>query len=185
MERFRVEKPDVILSIDPDIDKSGFSRIDIDTRKIQLFSLTFPEVIKMCDSVRKECESAGKRLKIIVEAGWINKGYWHVNPYDSKAMAARKGHDVGLNHGTGINLVSYLKSSGYDVEEVRPLRKCWKGKDGKITAEEFKEITGYDKRSSQDCRDAGLIGWIIAGFPVRIKSAKNKQKRKIICKKFL
>lgn len=163
MDGYRVKKPDVIISIDPDIDKSGVSVVDVKHKEIQFFSLTFPEVIEKCGNILHECEISGKRIKIIVEGGWINRGYWHVNPYDSKAVAARKGHDVGLNHGAGMKLVEYMEYHKFPVKVIRPLKKCWKGKDGKITHEEingllrrygFKEM----KRSNQDVRDSLLTG---------------------------
>lgn len=177
MERYRVEKHDVLISVDPDIEKSGFAYLDVNTREISLFSYTFPELVKSCETIRKELESEGKRLKIIVEAGWINSSNWHLMPYFSKSMCCEIGRRTGENHGTGKIIVYYLKDLGYDVEEVRPLRKCWKSKDGKITADEFKEITGYDKRCNSDMRDAGLLAWVYAGFPIRMK-VNNKLKLK-------
>lgn len=173
MERYRIQKADVVLSIDPDADKSGFAYLDVSTREIRLFALTFPELIKNCEIVKDECKSVGKRLKIIVEAGWLNSSNWHLMPYFSKSMCCEIGRRTGENHGTGKIIVSYLKSLGYDVEEVRPLRKCWKSKDGKITTEEFKEITGYDKRCNSDMRDAGLLAWVYAGLPVRVRVGKK------------
>lgn len=173
MEKYRVEKPDVIISVDPDIEKSGFAHLDVNTREIRLFAYTFPELVKRCEIIRKECESKGKLLKIIVEAGWLNSSNWHLMPYFSKNMCCEIGRRTGENHGTGKIIVSCLKDLCYDVEEVRPLRKCWKGKDGKITADEFKEITGYDKRCNSDMRDAGLLAWVHAGFTIRMKVNKK------------
>lgn len=177
MERYRVEKPDVIISVDPDIDKSGAACLDVNTREMRLFAYTFTELMMLCNDVMVDCVRGGKRLKIIVEAGWVNSSNWHLMPYFSKNMCCEIGRRTGENHGTGKIIVSYLKDLGYNVEEVRPLRKCWKGKDGKITAEEFKEITGYDKRCNSDMRDAGLLAWAYAGFPIRMK-VNNKLKLK-------
>lgn len=67
--RYRVEKADVVIGVDPDIEKSGVSIIDSKRKEIQFFSLTFPEVIETCSNVHKECEAGEKRLKIIVEGG--------------------------------------------------------------------------------------------------------------------
>lgn len=156
------QKADVVIGIDPDIEKSGVSVIDARTKTIQYYALTFPELIEKCQNELRECEINGKRLRIIVEAGWINKGYWHVNPYDSKAVAARKGHDVGLNHGTGMKIVEYMEYHKFPVETIRPLKKCWKGKDGKITHEELNQqlvMYGFEplKRTNQDIRDSVLL----------------------------
>jgi len=57
---------------------------------------------------------------------------------------------------------------GLNVEEIKPLRKYWKGKDGKITPQELQSFTGFKGRSNQDGRDAALIAWVYAGLPIRI-----------------
>lgn len=163
MDRYRGEKPDIILSVDPDIEKSGVAILDIKHKGIQFFSLTFPEVLEKCGNVLHECEISGKRLKIIVEGGWLNKGHWHVLPKDSKALAAKKGHDVGLNHGAGMKLVECMEHHRYPVTVIRPLKKCWRGKDGKITNEELNGLLrqyGFPeiKRSNQDQRDSAILG---------------------------
>lgn len=50
-----------------------------------------------------------------------------------------------------------------------PLKKHWKGKEGKITHEELAYFTGIKKRTNQDARDAALLAWNFAGFPIRMK----------------
>lgn len=162
MERYRIQKADVILSIDPDIEKSGVSIIDVGCKRIQFFSLTFPEVIEKCGNVLHECEISGKLLKIIVEGGWLNKGNWHVTYRDNYRVAARKGHDAGLNHGAGMKLVECMQYHKYPVTVIRPLKKFWNGRDGKITNDELNGLLrqyGFEeiKRSNQDQRDSILI----------------------------
>lgn len=161
--RYRIQKADVVIGVDPDIEKSGVSIIDAKSKEIQFFSLTFPEVIETCSNVHKECEASGKRLKIIVEGGWLNKGNWHLTARDNYRIAARKGHDAGLNHGAGMKLVECMEFNKFPVTVIRPLKKFWNGKDGKITNDELNGLLrqyGFSeiKRSNQDQRDSVLLG---------------------------
>ena len=52
--------------------------------------------------------------------------------------------------------------------EQYPLRKIWKGKDGKITDEEIKAFMPIIERTNQEERDAALLAWNEAGFPMKI-----------------
>jgi hypothetical protein len=54
---------------------------------------------------------------------------------------------------------------------MKPLKKNWKGKDGKITHKELALFTGLTGRTNQEARDAGLIAWIFAGLPIRIQKS--------------
>jgi hypothetical protein len=55
------------------------------------------------------------------------------------------------------------------------LKKCWKGKDGKITQDEIAYFVSAGEkmpRMNQDQRDALLLAWVCAGYPVRVKPQK-------------
>lgn len=169
-----IENIDIAIGIDPDIEKSGLAILDVQSRKMQLFSIKFDEIISKCAIIHQSIKMSGKQLKIYVEAGYLNESNWHLKPFFSKSMCCEIGRRTGENHGTAKNIVCMLRSFGCYVEEVKPLKKCWKGKDGKITAEEFNSVTGYGKRSNQETRDAGLIAWCCAGIPVRL-SVRNKK----------
>jgi len=64
------------------------------------------------------------------------------------------------------------KHYGIEVIEHFPLRKIWKGKDGKITQEELASFTGLKGRTNQDARDAALLAWSFANLPIRLKLNK-------------
>jgi hypothetical protein len=63
-------------------------------------------------------------------------------------------------------------------EEIKPLNlrikghNIWNGKDGKITHEELAAFTGLKGRTNQEERDAALIAWNYAGFPLTKKTTK-------------
>ena len=164
-----IVKTDIIIAIDPDIERSGVAELDKRTKQIKLFSFSFPDLMDYLISMKRICEIKNLRPEVIVEAGWLNKGNWHLSDADSKYSAAEKGRQTGRNHETGRKIVEMCKHYQFITEEVRPLRKFWQGKDKKITSEEFNRLTGYSGRSSQDMRDAGVIAWVYAGLIVKIK----------------
>lgn len=159
-------KTSYIIGIDPDVDKSGVATLFTATKRVTLQSLTFPELIRYLHKMREEAD-----VIVVVEAGWLNKSNWHLGRFDSKAIAAAKGYSVGENHRTGKLIADMAEDIGFITERIKPLKKCWKGKDGKITHEEIAYfIPGFPKRSNQETRDAALIAWNYANLPIKIKT---------------
>ena len=169
-------KPDFIIGIDPDCEKSGVACISTSDMKIVLSNMTFPalvEYFRYLASLVENGEIHEHKVAIVIEAGWLNKSHYHGKSGDSRRLSAAKGNSVGRNHETGRKLVEMAKHYGLNVIEQRPLRKCWKGPDGKITHEEIKQfIPNWPSRSNQETRDAALLLWNYAGFPIRIKVGK-------------
>lgn len=158
----------VIIAIDPDVEKNGVAYLDCDTRKLELASLSFPDLLDYLFSLKRQAEVTGKKYRVLVEAGWLNKSNWHVSPKDTKAVAAAKGNHTGRNQETGRKIVEMCEHWNIPYELVKPLSKCWKGGDRKITHDELAKFTGINGRTNQEMRDAALISWIYAGFPVKI-----------------
>lgn len=161
-------KLQVIIAIDPDVEKNGVAYLDCDTRKLELASLSFPDLLDYLFSLKRQAEITGKTYRVLIEAGWLNKSNWHVSPKDTKAVAAAKGNHTGRNQETGRKIVEMCEHWNIPHELVKPLSKCWKGSDKKITNEELAKFTGIQGRTNQEMRDAALISWIYAGFPVKI-----------------
>lgn len=159
----------VYIGIDPDVELSGFAVLNVQTKELELASLSFKEILAAFMRIKAE----GTDAVVVVEAGWLNKGNWHLKFHDNRGMAAAKGYQVGRNHEAGKKIIEAAEFFGYEVIEQRPLRKIWKGKDRKISAEEFAQLTGYTKRSNQDSRDAGLLCLNAANIPL-IMNAKFK-----------
>jgi predicted transcriptional regulator len=82
--------------------------------------------------------------------------------------------DVGANHQTGRLIIEMCKHRGIEVVEQYPLVKTWTGPKKKITREELKYFTNYQEKNNQEQRDAALIAWNYAGFPIRIKARGSK-----------
>ncbi len=159
-------KHDTIIAIDPDVEKSGVAFLQTSDRRIHLESLSFPELLNAI----LEGANNNKSIVVVVEASWMIRSNWHLSKFETKQRAAAKGYDVGRNHETGRKVVEMCKHWGIEIVEHAPLRKCWKGKDGKITQGEIEQfIPGFPKRTNQDVRDAALLAWCYANFPIRLK----------------
>jgi hypothetical protein len=166
-----VKKADVIIGIDPDTAKSGVCQLAVDVREVKLFSYTFPNLCDYLNRIKEGSEKLNLTVDIVVEKSWGNSHNTHLRETQSKAAAARTGYNVGRCHQVGICICDYARSIGLNVVEHHPLRKCWKGEDGKITHEELSQFVDMPyRRSSQDIRDAVLLSWSYAGLPIRIKT---------------
>jgi hypothetical protein len=163
-------KPDYIIGIDPDVDNSGVATLEVSTRKLQLESLAFPQLLDYLQFVKREKQTAKQqKVVVVVEAGWLLKSNWHLRNKDNIYEASAKGNSNGRNHETGRKIVEMCKHYGLPVELMRPLKKIWKGRGGKITREELAAFTGIKGQNNQDERDAALIAWAWAGLPIKVK----------------
>lgn len=167
-------KPDIVIGIDPDADKNGVATLFRESRLLEATSLTFPETLDYIRYVQSKARANAQTVKVIIEAGWLNKAHWHVGYNDSRQAAAAKGNAVGRNHETGRKIAEMCKHWEVPHELMKPLAlkvggvSIWRGKDGKITAEELTEITGLRGRTNQEARDAALIAWTWVGLPVSV-----------------
>ena len=156
-------KADIIIGIDPDVNKSGVGVVS-SIGEVDVFSFTFPELIEhlKLSAQLKDC------TVVVVEASWKISTNWHTGRGDSIRTAARKGKDAGRCHEVGRKIVECAQFYGLEVVEKLPLKKIWKGKDGKITDEEIKAFMPIQGRTNQEERDAALLAWDYAGLPIRL-----------------
>ena len=161
------KKHDVIIGIDPDKEKSGIGILNMSTRKLELTNMSFPVLLDNLQAWKKDEADNNRKVIVIVEAGWMNaKSCFHKAQGKSAEKIAK---DVGANHETGRKIIEMCEHYGIEVIAQAPLRKCWRGKDGKITHEELAYFTGITGRENQVARDAGLLAWNYAGMPIRTK----------------
>lgn len=170
MIEFPRKRHHIVIGIDPDKEKSGIGILDIGTRKLELQSMSFPVLLDYLQDMKKSMTADNRNFIVIVEAGWMNaKSCFHKAQGKSAEKIAK---DVGANHETGRKIIEMCEHYGIEVMAHAPLRKCWQGKDGKITHEELAYFTGITGRTNQDERDAGLLAWNYAGMPIRAKVFK-------------
>lgn len=165
------------IGIDPDVDRNGVAFLDIESRMLDIQCLPFPQTLEYLQQARDYAAENHTPYKVIIEAGWMNKGNWHLNHWDGRIASAAKGVDQGRNEQTSRLLGEMCAHYGIPYEHKRPLPKCWAGKDRKITQEELQQVTGQRiKRTNQEGRDAALLAWDKAGFPMRISMASRTAK---------
>jgi hypothetical protein len=162
-------KYDTIVAIDPDVEKSGVAELSPQRRLLEVTNLTFPQLLDYLQARKKMSDVAHTSLIVVVEAGWLNQSNWHLRSKDNARVASAKGNSAGRNHEVGRKIVEMCRHYGIEVIEQRPLKKCWKGKDGKITHEELASFTGLTGKTNQDARDAALLAWTFANLPIRLK----------------
>ena len=162
-------KYNYIIGIDPDVNESGVTELHVKSKCLNVTTLSFPLLVDYLKIIKEEIIDRQKEsIIVVIEAGWKNESNWHVTR-STPAAAAKIGQNTGRNHEVARKIAEMAKHIGLDVDEIKPLRKCWKGKDGKITQEELSKIVGgLDKRLNQDARDSCLIAWVYAGLPIRL-----------------
>lgn len=161
-------KYDIVVGIDPDVERSGMAFLKVSTRHLEIITVTFPELLNQLNYMLTLKDTQEQKIVIIVEAGWLIKHNWHGKKGDNFRVAAAKGNAAGRNHEVGRIIVQMVKAYGLEVIEQRPLRKCWEGADRKITQKELEAITGYKGKTNQEGRDAALLAWTFANLPIRI-----------------
>lgn len=177
-------KPTLIIAIDPDVDKNGIAILNVPTREVKLLSLKFPETIEFLFE-HIAAHEPHEPLSVCIEAGWVNKPNFHLYSHDLPAVAAAKGRSVGRNEQVSRCLIEYSQwladkqnTPLIAVHAVKPLAKCWYGKDKKITHEELAYfVHGLPKRTNQEERDAALIAWTHANLPTNHKPLPPTQNR--------
>lgn len=157
----------MIIAIDPDVKASGVAVLDIPKRSVEARAMPFPELLEML----RDVSMWSVPCRVIVEGGWlVSKSNYH---YARGRGGERIAKNVGANHETGRKIVEMLEHWGIEHEVIHPLKKCWKGRDGKITlAELYSLLRGMGikemGRCNQDVRDAVLIALTYSGLPMRM-----------------
>lgn len=163
-----MNKADIIIGIDPDVSKSGVAQLDVAGRGVELFSLPFPELIEYLRRMKAYEVRTGRKVVVVVEASWKISTNWHTKRGDNTRISVSKGIDQGRCAEVGRKIVECAVFYGLQTVEKLPLKKIWNGKDGKITHAELAQFMHIPGRSNQEERDAALLAWNEAGFPIRL-----------------
>ena len=166
-----------VIGIDPDIERNGIGCIERNRRVLEVKYLNFPETLewvkaKHAEWAAKYKETAPQSFMVWVEAGWLNKGNWHVSEsrngkFSPSAWAAAVGKSDGECSAVSKKLLECFEYYGIPCSPIKPLRKCWHGPDRKITHEELlRELSVYKvqhklgARSNPEKRDAVLLALV-------------------------
>lgn len=136
----------ILIGIDPDVDKSGFARIEGNQLKID--NLSFFDLF---EELRFYKEKEVKPV-VYVECGFLNKSNWHKKFGGSSAVNAKIGERTGANFETAKKIVEMCEYLGLPCEKIKP-------KASKVSSDYFKKITGLTIRTNQEQRDALMLIW--------------------------
>lgn len=155
-----------IVAIDPDVDESGYAYLIKETRKLDISRWRFPNILDMLKTI--SVSNIASDTIIVVEAGWLNRGNWHLHGAKNRKVAGKTGEHIGANHQVGKLIIEMCKHYGLNVIAHKPLIKTWSTASGKISRKELAYVTGLDKQSNTEERDAGILAWVFAGLPVKV-----------------
>ncbi|MFW6550097.1 hypothetical protein ACOCI4_01895 [Acinetobacter baumannii] len=142
----------IIIGIDPDLEKSGVAVLK--DGLLRLDNMRFYDLTQYFEVNKDQIK------KVVIEAGWLNKkSNLHGRIGQSKHAGERIAKNVGENHATGKLLVEMAESLGLTVVLVKPTKS-------KKNSEEFNRITGWQGRTNQEQRDAGMLIWGMNGKKV-------------------
>jgi hypothetical protein len=141
----------LIIGIDPDCIASGVATKNTIDGGLSLADLAFWDLFQYFKDNKEN-------IKLVrIEASWLIGGNWHTKKEGSAAYNSSIGSKTGANHQTGKFIVEMCQFLKIPFEEVKPLKKCWKGTKGKISKVEFKELVNWKGPASQEVRDAYLL----------------------------
>jgi len=152
-----------IIAIDPDVDKSGVAWLHKKEKLVECTALLFPELMDYLLFVKNKSAESGESYRVLIEAAWLNSSNWHLSKGVSTAKAAKMGENVGRNIETGRKIAEMCVHHNVIYELRKPLLKCWRGKNRKITTDELNmqlRQYGYAPlvgRINQEMRDATLL----------------------------
>lgn len=145
----------VRIGIDPDLKASGFCVLTKTPFKSgwvieELETLPFFQLIKKLEVQKKLSQLPGASLLVCIEGGWLNKSIHHYAA--NKSIAGRIGKNVGHNEAIGMKFEEWCIENKVPYKLIKPETKKW---DAKL----FKQVTGSDKRTNQEERDAVRTAW--------------------------
>lgn len=160
-------RPDYIIGIDPDCDKSGVAVYKSADRRLTLYTLPYHELTLLLERYREQ------ETLVIVEDVVTSRANWHLSPQDSKRTAAAKGYGIGRCAQVGHHLLELLHYWHMPHILQTPLAKYWRGRDRKITAPEFRAVLQSQRITltsgavtNQEQRDAALLAIFHLGIPI-------------------
>lgn len=139
-----MNKQKILIGIDPDTEKSGVAtKIG---RELILQNLTFFQLFEMLLFY----ETEEPKPIIYIECGFLNQSNWHKKTNSSASINAKIGERTGANFEVAKKICEMCEYLGLEYMKVKPTRS-------KVNADFFKQITGIEKRTNQEQRDAFML----------------------------
>jgi hypothetical protein len=135
-----------LIGIDPDVQKSGVA-IWEGKKLVSLHSLPLADLVRFLQSNPSDM--------IIIEAGWMNGGNWHIAPGMPAKKVAAMGADVGANHQICKDIGQICAALNLPYKFKQPSKNnLWK-----TNAKLFQQITRWTGQSNPETRDAAMIAY--------------------------
>lgn len=140
----------VYIGIDPDTEKSGVA-IKCG-REFNLYNLTFFELYEKLKTIKDNSNESNIPTEVYIECGFLNGGNRHKVFGGSLSLNSKIGERIGANHETAKKICEMCEHLGLEYKQIKPTKS-------KTNSDFFKQITGYDKRTNQEQRDALMLIW--------------------------
>lgn len=181
MRRQANKQRTILIGIDPDTKASGWAVIDLSDRTVHLETLPFMDILSLLTEWRREVDDhyldESYSYRFVVEDIWTVAHNWHVSPRDNRQTISKKGYHIGRCSMVGQLIYEAIGAHFFQRIAQPPLRKVWRGADGKITHPELLELCEkHDlilppsklKQTNQEERDALLLAIHHIATPIKL-----------------
>lgn len=181
MRRQANEPHTFLIGIDPDTKASGWAVIDLSDRTVHLETLPFMDILALLTEWRREVDDhyldESYSYRFVVEDIWMVAHNWHVSARDNRQTISKKGYHIGRCSMVGQLIYEAIGAHFFPRIAQPPLRKVWRGADGKITHPELLELCEkHDlilppsklKQTNQEERDALLLALHHIATPIKL-----------------
>lgn len=181
MRRQANESRTLLVGIDPDTKASGWAVIDLSDRTVHLETLPFMDILALLTEWRREVDDhyldESYSYRFVVEDIWTVAHNWHVSARDNRQTISKKGYHIGRCSMVGQLIYEAIGAHFFPRIAQPPLRKVWRGADGKITHPELLELCEkHDlilppsklKQTNQEERDALLLALHHIATPIKL-----------------
>lgn len=181
MRRQANKQRTILIGIDPDTKASGWACIDLSDRTVHLETLTFMDILAILTEWRREVDDhyldEAYSYRFVVEDIWRVAHNWHVSPRDNRQTISKKGYHIGRCSMVGQLIYEAIGAHFFPRIAQPPLRKVWRGADGKITHPELLELCekhdlilppSKQKQTNQEERDALLLALHHIATPIKL-----------------
>lgn len=112
---------DVIIGIDPDVEKSGVAcRQKYTNNTIEVVSYSILPLVRYLGYVKKQ----PSKTLVIIEASWLKKKKnWHTGDDVPAGVGQSVAYKVGRNHQVGFTIVEFCEELGLDYFLYIPTQK--------------------------------------------------------------
>lgn len=181
MRRQANESRTLLVGIDPDTKASGWAVIDLSNRTVHLETLPFMDILALLTEWRREVDDhyldESYSYRFVVEDIWTVAHNWHVSARDNRQTISKKGYHIGRCSMVGQLIYEAIGAHFFPRIAQPPLRKVWRGADGKITHPELLELCekldlilppSKLKQTNQEERDALLLALHHIATPIKL-----------------